>query len=328
MTKESKTVIQAIALGLVSNLFLSVGLIVNSLMAFSGSHWAWTASLRYWLLLPFLLIIVAGNRQLKPLLIAMKQMPGTFLIWGNIGFGIFYAFLTFASLFAPGWLVAAGFEITILAGLLLAPFIYSDHRAIIPRKALLLSALLVVSIAVMQLEKMKSFHLGDSTLISLGLTLVAAFLWPLGNRKLMLDLEHRNIHLSAWQRVLGMCLGSLPVLILLAVYGFYESGPPAKVQVFSSLMAALFSGVLGSVLFFKAIQLVRKNPTALATVEATQVTTIFFTLLGEIIFKGVGWPGFYGNLGFLIMLLGLSYYVFLSVQSNKSKKILQPDHVH
>ena len=327
MTKENKNVVQAIALGLVSNLFLSVGLIVNSLMAFAGSHWAWTASLRYLLLLPFLLIIVAGSNQLKPLLIAMKHVPGTFLIWGNIGFGIFYSFLTYASLFAPGWLVAAGFEITILVGLLLAPLIYSDHRAIIPKKAFLLSGLLVISIVVMQFEKIKSFQLADSSLISLALTLIAAVLWPLGNRKLMLDLEHKNIHLSALQRVLGMCLGSLPVLVGLAVYGFHEAGPPVKIQVLSSLMAALFSGVLGSVLFYKAIQLVRNSPTALATVEATQVTTIFFTLVGEIIFKGVDWPGIYGNVGFLIMLLGLGYYVILSIKSNTIQKVLQPDHV-
>jgi drug/metabolite transporter (DMT)-like permease len=309
MVKDNK-VIKAVLLGLLANFFLSAGLIVNSLMASNGSHWAWTASLRYLLLL----IIVVARKQAKPLARIFRSHGNMFIIWGNVSFGIFYGFLTYASLFGPGWLVAAGFETTILAGLLLSPIIYKDHRAKIPANAFILSSVLVVCIAIMQIDRIRFISDGRGVGLSLIFSLIAAFLWPLGNRKLMLTMEFKNIQLNSLQRVLGMTVGSLPSLIVLAMFGFLESGLPGKYQLITSLFAALLSGVLGSVLFYRAIQLVKNNPVALATVEATQVTTIFFTLLAEVLFKGMEWPGSVGLLGCVLMIACLTCYSFYSIK--------------
>lgn len=311
---KDKQVIKAVLLGILANFFLSVGLIVNSLMATSGSHWAWTASLRYLLLLPMLLLIVVAQKKVIPLLKIFRLNGKMFLIWGNISFGIFYGFLTYASLYGPGWLVAAGFETTILAGLILSPVIYKDHRAKIPANAFILSSVLVVCIIIMQIDRFRTINDGKAIGISLMFSLVAAFLWPLGNRKLMLTMELKNIQLNSYQRVLGMTIGSLPSLIVLAVFGFYESGLPGKFQLVTSLLAALLSGVMGSVLFYRAIQLVKDNSVALATVEATQVTTIFFTLIAEVLLKGMEWPGIIGLTGCVLMIASLIYYSFYSIK--------------
>lgn len=307
-------VIKAIVLGVLSSMFLSSGIIVNSLNAFHGGSWAWTASLRYLLLLPVLIVLVMVRGKMAKLLSAFKQIPVTFLIWGNIGFGGYYALLSYAIRIAPGWLVTAGFMTTVLAGILIGPFIYDDHRKAISKKALLLSGFLVLSLVTMQFDHFSKLENLSDLGMSIGMALIAAFLWPLGNRKLMLKLEREDLKLDPMQRVLGMTIGGLPILIVLSVYGYYTSGAPTSLQLKSSFIAVLLSGVLGSTLFFKALQMVSKNQFALLTVEATQVTSVLFTLFGEMIFKGTPWPGFYGNLGFGIMAASLGCYAWISMK--------------
>lgn len=310
---------KAISLGVLATVFLSMTFIANSLMATGGGHWAWTTALRYLLLLPLLLIMALAKRQLKPLLQAMRQAPLTWLRWGTLGYGVFYLCLTYASLLAPGWLVAATFQTTILAGLLIAPLIYKDHRAKAPRKALIISSVIVSGILVMQVQKFGSIGSeGAGVLVSFVLALAAAFLWPLGNRKLMLELEEQGVDLNATQRVLGMTLGCVPLLLLLAGYGYYTVGLPPVGQVTGMLAAALCAGLFGGIIFYKAMQLVRHNAVAMATVEATQVMAILFTLIGEVLLTGLPWPGIYGNLGLLIILLGVCGYFILSVRHGRN----------
>lgn len=316
---QRKQIIIAIGLAIISTFFLSIGLIINSLMAYKGYNWAWTASLRFLLLLPPLSIIITVRKKLNPFWVVARQMPGTFLLWGCLGFGIFYGLLAFASTFAPGWLVIAAFMTTVLAGLLIAPYIYQDHRAVISKKTLLLSGFLVIGLLIMQLDKLTTLHQFWPVVLSITMALIAAFLWPLGSRKILIELEQRNLHLDPMQRVLGMTIGSLPVLLALAAYGYHVSGPPGRMQLISAFVAVVFSGLIGFVLYYKSLQMVKLHPIALATVEATQVCMVFFTLFGEMIFKGTHWPGIYGDVGFLIMLLGLSCYCFLSLKQDDTK---------
>jgi hypothetical protein len=208
-------------------------------------------------------------------------------------------------------LVTAGFMTTCMAGLLIAPFIYTDKRANISPKALVLSFFLVAGLLIMQFDRISSLHDFNLIKFSIGLAIAAAFLWPLGNRMLLLKLEQRNLILDPMQRVLAMTIGSLPVLIGLAIYGYLTSGAPSAMQVKSSFIAVLISGVCGTIIFFKALKTASPNQWVLATAEATQVTGVFFTMLGEIMIKGTKWPGFYGNLGFLIMAASLAIYGWL-----------------
>lgn len=320
---EQKKTLMAIGLGIFSSFFLSFTFIINSLLAHSGGSWIWTATLRSFFLIPLLggALLIRGT--LSPLLTALRREPAIFLRWGLVGFGGLYTLLAVASLFAPGWLIAATFQINILTGMLLSPLIYSDHRARIPGRALAISILICLGVSLMQLEKLCITQDSSVVVISILLVVAGAVVWPLGNRKLMLSLEHKGIRLNALQRVLGMTLGSLPVLIVLSITGFVQSGPPSYLQCESSFLSALFAGFLGVALFFKAMQLVNHNPVALSTVEATQVFEIFFALIGEILLTHSSLPGSYGIVGLTTILFGIGLHCLISIHYSKTLTVAE-----
>lgn len=315
---EHKKTLAAIGTGIISSLFLSGTFIINSLLSNAGGHWAWTAALRSTFLIPILCIVLIFWGKLTPLLQAIKKEPLIFLRWGLAGFGTLYTVLAVSSLFAPGWLIAATFQINILAGMLLSPLIYTDHRARIPKKTFLISLLLCAGVLLIQLEKLDSIESIGSTVISFVLVLIGAFAWPLGNRKLLVDLEKKGIQLNAIQRVLGMTIGSLPLTIILCSIGFWASGAPSLLQCESSAYSALISGFLGGAGFYQATQMVKHNPVALSTVEATQVFEIFFALLGELLLTGTRLPGLYGQIGLIIISLGMLIHCKITLQHSKT----------
>ena len=288
---------------------MSTGMIVNSLLEGHGSNWAWTASLRFLLLLPMLVAVVAGRKRLQPLLSAWRCLPGSFLLWGNLGFGAFYALLVFATRFLPAWLVAATFTTTILGGLLMAPLIYKDHRAIIPRRALVFALVLVGCLVLMEFDQLRQLHFSMLAFAGLMLALLAAALWPLSNRMLLVRLEAKKIQLDALQRSLGMTIGSLPVLAALAIFAYLRSGPPGQLQLVSSGSAAFFSGLIGCALLFKAMQLTQRHAMAMAAVEAMQVLVIFFTLIGENLVRHLQAPGPLALTGMVGIVLTLAIYI-------------------
>lgn len=300
--------LKGIVWGIIASFFLSSTFLVNSLIADSGGHWAWTANLRTLFLIPILGFVLLITGQLRPMIHAVSKEPLLFIKWGLIGFGVLYTLITIASLFAPGWMVAATFQINILAGILLAPLIYKDHRKVIPRQAVLLSTLILVGVLIMQFEKATAIGSAQNVLISFTLTLIGAIVWPLGNRKLMVELEDRGLKLNAIQRVLGMSIGCLPLLTVLGIIGFHQSGFPPASQIEASCYSAIFAGFLGGVGFYYATQLVHKNPVAIAAIEATQSLEIVFTLAGEMLLLGAPYPGLYGQLGIVIVLLGLGLH--------------------
>lgn len=126
--------------------------------------------------------------------------------------------------------------------------------------------IILLGIVLMQLEHAKQFSF-ENLLWGVVPILIASFAYPLGNRKMMDVCEGR---LDAYQRVLGMTLASLPFWFLLSLYGIYTVGLPSGGQSLQSLLVALFSGVIATVLFFMATDLVRGNMQKLAAVEATQ----------------------------------------------------------
>ncbi|MEO3402816.1 multidrug resistance efflux transporter family protein [Mucilaginibacter sp. CAU 1740] len=288
-------------------------MIVNSLLNAHGLHWARTACLRFLLLLPMLLVVVAGRKRLGNLVAALCRLPWVFLLWGNLGFGGYYALLVYATRFLPSWLVMAAFMTTIVIGILLSPLIYNDHRAVVPRRALAFGFLPLSYLGLMELDQLQ--HLQYSWLAVSGLLLAvgAAVLWPLSNRMLLLKLEGKGLSLDPLQRSLGMTIGSLPVLIALGTYAWLQAGPPVELQWLSSLTAAFLSGLVGCVLFFKALSLTHRQPMAMAAVEATQVLMIFFTLLGESIVRSLRTPGPWAITGMIGIVLTLGTYIFQTV---------------
>lgn len=139
----------------------------------------------------------------------MRAHPWVWLTWSGIGFTLFYVCLTWAAAFAPAWLLAGTFQLTVIAGMLLAPLLYRDARSRLPKRALALGGVIVWGVAIMQGAH---FHgqLDRHAWLALAGVTVAAFLYPLGNRAILLHLERTDEASNATQRVFGMTLASQP----------------------------------------------------------------------------------------------------------------------
>lgn len=268
-------------------------------------------------MVPFLLSIVILRKNLGSLLSEMRKHPGKWILWSFVGFGLFYAPLCFAAAYSPGWLIAGTWQITIISGALLAPlFFVTLHkrtgpiqvRGKIPFRGLMMSLIILLGIIVMQIEHARQFSL---EILFLGVipVLIASFAYPLGNRKMMDICEGR---LDAYQRVLGMTLASLPLWFLLSLYGLLTVGLPSRGQSVQSLLVALCSGVIATVLFFMATDMVRGNMQKLAAVEATQSMEVLFALAGELLFLSIPFPSLLSWAGVFIVILGMILHSYIS----------------
>jgi drug/metabolite transporter (DMT)-like permease len=306
-----------LALGILAALFFAVTFVLNHSMELMGGSWLWSASLRYFFMLPFLYIIVLmrGRTKLHQLHSEMKSKPWQWLIWSFVGFVLFYAPLTFAAGYGPGWLVSGTWQITIVAGVLLAPlFIHLVNgitvRNKIPLVSLLISCVILIGILLIQIPH--AAEVSKTTLIlSIAPVLVAAFAYPLGNRKMM---DVTNGEIDTFQRVLGMTIASMPAWIVLAIYALFTVGLPSMSQVVQCLIVAISSGVIATTLFFIATDRVRHDQGKLAGVEATQSTEVLFAIIGEIILLQIAFPAPIALLGIGIIIMGMllhSYHTAL-----------------
>ncbi len=319
---NASTNLKAVAIGSVAGVFFCSTYVVNSFLSAKGGHWAWTVGLRSFFLAVLLMILLQAQGQLKQLLLVIKRQPLPWLGWGSIAFGLVYVLITYAASLGPGWLIAGVFQFTIVAGILISPFIYKDHRAKIPLRALLLSVLILVGIALMQWSQKNGVYTAEQLWLCVILVLAAAFLWPLANRKLMLHQEAKEIELNSIQRVAGIAIGSFPAQLLLFFFGYYQAGLPGGQQLLSVLVIALSSGVIGCILFFKAMHIARNDGAALAAVEATQSVEIITTVIGEVLLLGIAWPNWMGYSGVMIIMSGLILYGMPAKKKTlKAKKV-------
>jgi len=270
----------AVLIALLSALFFTATYVLNRAMALDGGYWAWTAALRYFLTLPLLALVVPFNGGFAPVWRALRAHPLPWLLWSAIGFTLFCVCLTWAAASGPSWLIAGSFQLTIVAGMLLAPLIYRDARARLPKRALGLGFVIVAGVLLMQFGHFDG-ALDTQAWAALASVCIAAVLYPLGNRQILLHLERSGEDLNATQRVFGMTLASQPFWLLVAAYAAWQSGPPAASQILLAGGVALFAGTIATILFFHATGLVRNDPTALGAVEAMQAAEILFaTALG------------------------------------------------
>ena len=145
--------------------------------------------------------------------------------------------------------------------------------------------------------------LGEGVVRASILILIAVFSYPLGNRKMLAHCKEEQ--LSTTQRVFGMTLMSVPFWLLLAVFAGLDEGLPSGGQMLQSLIVAVFSGVIATMLFFEATNLVKHNHQQLAVVEATQAGEVLFTLFGGCLFLGDQIPTTLGFLGVFIVIVGI-----------------------
>jgi drug/metabolite transporter (DMT)-like permease len=320
-----------IILGILAAFFFAFTFILNRSMDQAGGSWIWSASLRYFFMVPFLLMIVLGRKNLKPLLVEMKNRLGTWLLWSSIGFGLFYGPICFSAAYAPGWLIAATWQVTIISGSLLAPLFYEmvmtekgpiQQKGKIPFKGLIMSLIILLGIILMQLDQAKQISIAA---ISLGVlpVLIASFAYPLGNRKMM---DLCGGRLDVFQRVLGMTLASLPFWAILSIYGLFTVGKPSEGQILQSGLVAITSGVIATILFFKATDLVRGNMQKLAAVEATQSVEVLFAVIGELLILNSALPTTLSWSGMILVMVGMILHSFYSHKSNtKNRRNKSPE---
>ncbi|MFQ6311913.1 multidrug resistance efflux transporter family protein [Lysobacter capsici] len=301
---DRRRALWAVLIALAAALFFTCTYVLNRAAANEGGHWAWTAALRYLLTLPMLLLVMPLLGGVRPVWRAIRAHPGPWLLWSGIGFVLFYVCLSYAASSGPSWLIAATFQLTVIAGMLCAPLLYRDARAKVPWPALLIGAVIVAGVLLLQ------FGHGGGTLdragwIALICVAVSAVAYPLGNRGLLLHLEQAGIELNATQRVFGMTLASQPLWWALAVYAGLEAGAPPMGQVGLAAGVALSAGVIATVLFFQATGMVRNDPTALAAAEAMQAAEILFATVIGALWLGEAWPQGRALVGACVVMLGI-----------------------
>ncbi|EOW9527378.1 multidrug resistance efflux transporter family protein [Bacillus cytotoxicus] len=309
---------KAIAAGILASFFFAFTFILNRAMDLQGGSWIWSASLRYYFMIPLLFMIVMYRGNLKELFQYMKHNPKEWFLWSTIGFGLFYAPLSFAGAFGPGWLVASTWQITIIAGILLTPFFatYSLHKKILV-KELMMSSVILLGVLLMQVEHASALGIRE-TLLCVVPVIIAAFAYPLGNRKMM---QVCKGELDVFQRVLGMTIASLPFWFVLSGYELSVSGLPSSNQVVQCLIVAISSGLIATVLFFFATDLVKDDPQKLATVEATQSGEVFFALLGELIWLSAPFPSSLSWIGMSLVVVGIVLHSYVAIIVKKEEKI-------
>ncbi|MRX73276.1 multidrug resistance efflux transporter family protein [Bacillus lacus] len=311
-----------ISLGMLASVFFAVTFVLNRSMELSGGSWLWSSSLRFFFMLPFLFLIVALRGNLKELITEMKSAPFQWLIWSFFGFLLFYAPITFAAAYGPGWLVAGTWQTTIVAGTLLSPlFFYSKKtgngeewiRHKIPKRELGISVFILAGVVLIQVQRGGS---ASGTELAAGMlpVVVAAFAYPLGNRKMM---EFCKGKIDTFQRILGMTISSLPFWIVIAAAGYAAAGPPQPSQLAQSFIVAVCSGVIATILFFMATDRVRDNQSRLASVEATQSAQVVFVLLGEILLLSSPLPNQLALAGMGVIVAGV---ILHSLQKNKKER--------
>ncbi|WP_342581479.1 multidrug resistance efflux transporter family protein [Ureibacillus sp. FSL W7-1570] len=314
-----------ITLGIFAALFFAVTFILNRSMELSGGSWLWSSSLRFFFMLPFLIAIVSYRTGFENLRREMRENTSKWLLWSFVGFVLFYAPLTFAAAYGPGWLVSGTWQLTIVAGVLLAPLFVTvvDNKIIrqkIPLTSLFISSIILIGIMLIQIPQGKEVTF-NHLLLGVIPVVIAAFSYPLGNRKMM---ELCGSRIDAFERVLGMTIASLPAWIILAVIAICTVGLPSMNQVIQSFIVAVSSGVIATTLFFIATDRVRDHQGKLAAVEATQSMEVVFVIIGEMMILGVPLPDPIALFGLAIIIVGMllhSYHTaIIGKKSDLSEK--------
>lgn len=290
---------EILGLGILSSMFFAVTFILNRSMNLSGGFWVWSAVLRYVFSLPILLVLVGMRGKLKPVWASIRRSPGEWFLWSTVGFGMFYAPLTWASDFGPSWMTVSLWQLTIVAGVFLNPLFGKP----VPMKSLGAVAVILLGVVLLQSQEIVSNGGGGrEALICVGLIAIAAVTYPLGNRKMM---ALCGGELDTTQRVLGMTVCSMPFWLVLGGIGGAVRGLPSPAQAVQALIVAVFSAVIATLLFFQATHLARNDPRQLSLAEGTIAGEIIFTLLGGVLLLHDPLPGGIQWVGIGVILLGM-----------------------
>ena len=307
-----------LGVGLLAALFFSSTFVLNRAMSLDGGHWVWSASLRYLWMALFLVaapIAIGRGRLLLATLRLLRQHWPFWLVAGTVGFGIFYAGITFAASYAPGWVVATTWQTTLIA----SPIVLLAYGRRVPRRSFFFTLLIFAGVVVVNLAQVHHTSWRDVLLGGLPV-LVSAFAYPAGLQLLWEARAggHTRIpHIvdpvldDSFARVLLLTLGALP--FWLAVIVLNHPPLPSSDQWASTAWVAILSGVVATSLFVYARHHAH-GPYELAAVDATQAGEVIFALLGEVLLLGGTLPGPAALAGVALTLLGLVLYLLAQGQ--------------
>ncbi|MBM7602325.1 drug/metabolite transporter (DMT)-like permease [Metabacillus crassostreae] len=316
-----------ILIGIFASMFFAVTFILNRSMELAGGSWIWSSSLRFMFMIPFLFLIVLARKNIRQLLLEIKTHPLQWLCWSFVGFVLFYAPLTFAASYGPGWLVAGSWQLTIVAGTLLGPLFFHtiqtkegtiNVRNTLQLKSFFISLVILIGVGLIQLQKASQLSINELVMGVLPV-IVAAIAYPLGNRKMM---EVCGGRLDTFQRVFGMTLVSLPFWFILSGVGIFSVGLPSNDQIIQSFIVAICSGVIATTLFFIATDRSKNHQGNLAAVEATQSTQVIFVIIGETLLLSSPLPKGWTFFGLLLIIIGMllhSYFTHKNHQQSDMK---------
>ena len=305
--------IALIAIGLLAGLFFSSTFILNRIMSLEGGHWLWSASLRYAYMITFLLALAALFQGLSTLarLLRLFWANGWFwIIAGGIGFGGFYALICFSANHAPGWVIAATWQLTIIASLV----VLMGFGRRFPKKIWIFSIIVFAGVLLVNTSQGKSVGFGELLMGGLPV-LVAAFCYPIGNQlvwearngnRALPTIDHPLLK-NPFNKVLLMSLGSVPFWLVLLVW--LQPPPPSSGQLINTALVALFSGIIATSLFLLARSKAQK-PSQLAAVDATQSSEVVFAMAAECLILKAPLPELKAIIGMALVFVGLAFFIW------------------
>lgn len=320
-----------ILFGLLAGLFFSSTFVLNELMASQGGHWFWSASGRYifmWLILSLIISLKHGLSTLHKLCQLFLNHVGFWCIAGGVGFGGFYAFLCFGADHAPGWVIAATFQFTSVASLIvLALFGENLSKSVIGTSLLIFTGVLIANLGEGLHDE--SISLGNLLLLGALPALLSGFCFPIGNQLVWYAANKAQnpsampsrlpngvpsmtsplIH-SAMNKVWLLTTGSLPFWLVLGLVIAPES--PSSSQVINTFLVALLAGVIATSIFLFARSQASTGG-QVAAIDATQASEMIFAIFGGMILLGSPAPSVLSLLGIGMVIFGL--YRFANMNS-------------
>ncbi|NHO43185.1 multidrug resistance efflux transporter family protein [Acetobacter fabarum] len=306
-----------IGLGLLASALFSSTFVLNRTMSLHGGPWVWSATLRYIetsLLLMLWLLLTKGRAYLRRLGRLFVRRLGFWLGAGGVGYGMFYACCCFAADHAPGWIVAATWQGTIIA----TPLVLRVFGETVPLRGLVFLMLIFMGIMGLNINRLMDGVSLEQVLAGVIPLSIAAFCYPMGNQ-LLNRLRHNTAPLYSILEdpvaaVLLMTLGALPFLIGLTL--IIHPPSPDVGQIATAGMIALVAGCLATPLFIHARN-TSSSPYLIAAVDATQAGEVAFTLMGESLLTGDLSLGLADYVGLAAVMGGLAGFA-LSEESAAS----------